>query len=166
MNRKPPPRLDPSNYIGLRAYFLTICTDQRLPVFTDSDVVEFALLQLLQCSSRYEIAVPACCFRPDHVHLLVRGETDRADLQEFVRVWKQCTGFHVKREHGIRLWQRGYYAHVLRSGESAEQKARYILENPVRAGLAVSPEDYRWIGSFTTTVQDLFERCRDDEGPT
>ena len=33
-------------------------------------------------------------------------------------------------------WQRDFFDHRLRSFESATQKARYIAENPARAGLA------------------------------
>jgi REP element-mobilizing transposase RayT len=102
---------------------------------------------------------------PDHVHLLVEGVADESNLQEFMRVWKQRTAFVAKRDRGIVLWQRGYYEHILRSDESVEQKARYILENPVRAGLVESPGDYPWIGSFVTTVEDLLQRSLDCRGP-
>lgn len=103
---------------------------------------------------------------PDHVHLLVEGTSDDSDLQEFVRVWKQQTSFAAKRSHGTALWQRGYYGHILRSDESLEQKVRYVLENPVRAGLVESPADYPWVGSFVTTLEDLLQRCHDRQGPT
>lgn len=59
------------------------------------------------------------------------------------------------------LWQRGYYEHVLRSEESALQKARYILANPVRASLVEWPTQYPWLGSFVTTTEDLLQRSQD-----
>ena len=166
MHRKPPPRLESSNYLGLHAYFLTICVEGRRQLFTDARLVAQVTVQLQQCSERYECAVIAYCFMPDHVHLLIEGRSERSDFQEFVRVWKQRTAFAAKRDRGITLWQRGYYEHVLRSDESTEQKARYLLENPVRARLVASPQDYPWIGSLTTTVEDLLQRAQDGAGPT
>jgi putative transposase len=50
------------------------------------------------------------CFMPDHSHLLVEGQDDQSDLQEFLRIWKQCSEFHVRREFGPRLWQRGFFS--------------------------------------------------------
>ena len=100
------------------------------------------------------------CFMPDHVHLLVEGVHSESNLQRFVRNWKQRTAFWFKREKRAALWQRGYYEHILRSDESVEQKARYVLENPVRAGLVEHPGDYPWLGSFVTTVDDLLTRAQ------
>ena len=39
-----------------------------------------------------------------------------------------------------RLWQPGFFDHVLRSNESYSQKWNYVRENPVRAGLVKSVE--------------------------
>lgn len=40
------------------------------------------------------------------------------------------------------LWQRGYYDHAIRKDEDAWAAARYIINNPIRACLAVSIGDY------------------------
>ena len=47
------------------------------------------------------------------------------------------------------LWQRGYYEHILRSGESLESVAWYVWLNPVRKGLVSRPQDYTFLGSTT-----------------
>ena len=43
------------------------------------------------------------------------------------------------------LWQEESFDHVLRNDESFLEKQEYIRQNPVRAGLVTSPEDYRWL---------------------
>ena len=43
------------------------------------------------------------------------------------------------------LWQEESFDHVLRTDESFLEKQEYIRQNPVRAGLVTSPEDYRWL---------------------
>jgi REP element-mobilizing transposase RayT len=43
------------------------------------------------------------------------------------------------------LWQEESFDHVLRNDESFLEKREYIRQNPVRARLVISPEDYRWL---------------------
>jgi putative transposase len=80
---------------------------------------------------------------PDHVHLLVSMSPDH-DLATTVGLWKRW----LAKKHAI-AWQFNFFDHRLRGDESADQKARYILANPVRAGLAEREEDwpYAWIAS-------------------
>jgi hypothetical protein len=44
---------------------------------------------------------------------------------------------------------------VLRDDEGTIGVAKYIVENPVRAGLVERPEDYPYLGSLTVTVREL-----------
>ena len=101
------------------------------------------------------MAVIAYCFMPDHVHLLVGGTDPRSQLPEFVRIFKQRSSFHWKRRFGSELWQRSYFERGLRSDESSIDVARYVLANPLRAGIVEAVEDYPFIGSFTMTSREL-----------
>ncbi|MCF7688183.1 MAG: hypothetical protein K9N01_07760 [Cephaloticoccus sp.] len=77
---------------------------------------------------------------PDHVHALVSFPQE-ANLLTSVRQWKN----YVARMQGIK-WQRDFFEHRLRNAESWEEKAHYIRQNPVRAGLIANAEAwaYRW----------------------
>ena len=86
---------------------------------------------------------------PDHMHLLLEGTSDDADLREAVRAWKQRTGYDWKQRTGSRLWQPGFHDRVMRDGDDARAVVAYVLRNPVRAGLVKTARDYRWSGSFT-----------------
>ena len=83
---------------------------------------------------------------PDHLHLLVEGESDTADLSRFIKGWKQATGYRYGREHGRRLWQVGYFDRVVRADEDTFRHALYILGNPIRAGLAKTIGEYPYAG--------------------
>ena len=48
----------------------------------------------------------AACVMPDHVHVLLEGARDDADLIGAVHAWKQSTAFTWKRRTGTRLWQK------------------------------------------------------------
>ena len=60
------------------------------------------------------------------------------------RAWKSCVTLRLGRG---RIWQAGFFDHLLRSDESAEQKWEYVRQNPVRAGLCDRPENYAWSGT-------------------
>jgi REP element-mobilizing transposase RayT len=82
---------------------------------------------------------------PDHLHLLVSGQ-DNSSLTDFVRHFKQLSGHQYKREYGAQLWQISYYDHVLRKEEDLLALARYIWDNPVRAGLVQDRSEYAFSG--------------------
>jgi REP element-mobilizing transposase RayT len=46
-------------------------------------------------------------------------------------------------------WQRGFFDHVIRSEESYDQKWLYVRNNPVRAGLVRSAEDWPYAGDIS-----------------
>ena len=162
MPYKPVPRLKEFSYTGLRRYSLTICVRDRKRVFVSSKAVDPVLLQLVQTSNRYQFAIIAYCFMPDHLHLLVEATADDSNLAEFVRVFKQCSSYHWKTVFGHLLWQRSYFEHVLRDDESPVKAARYILGNPLRAAIVETVEDYPFLGSMTMTVRDLLYSVSED----
>ena len=81
----------------------------------------------------------------------------RSDLRGFAGRAKQHSGADFALKHGGPLWQPGYYDRVLRQNEDARWVARYIVNNPVRAGLVVSPRDYPFLGSDVWTMDELLE---------
>jgi putative transposase len=149
------PRLPAFDYVGYYRYFLTICSFDRVRLFVADDAVEPVVTRLSQTADAYKFSVIAYCLMPDHMHALVAGEHEAADFREFVRVFKQQTAFDWKRRHTTRLWQRGYIDRVLRDEEDTFAVARYIIENPLRAGLVANPLDYPYVGSFTVSLRDL-----------
>jgi len=136
---------------------LTICTNSRSEVFTHRAIVSEMLEQIARAAAARGFAVITYCFMPDHVHLLVAGTADNSDLIAFADLVKQLTEHRYRRARRCSLWQKGYYEHVLRNDESTLAVARYILENPVRAGLVTNPRDYEFSGSLTLTREQLDE---------
>ena len=152
-----PHRLDPGAYVGVRRYFLTICTDRRGRYFTDSQIVEMAALQIHQSADREGFEILVCCFMPDHMHAVVTARVDAADFPRFARLAKQRSGFQFVRMRGRRLWQASYFDRTMRSDEDLAAVIRYIIENPVRAGLASAPAEYPYWGSQTYTREEILE---------
>lgn len=91
---------------------------------------------------------------PDHLHLLLVGG-DNSSLQDFVKIFKQESGFYFKQNYNVSLWQPSYYDHVLRKEESVGEIIHYILENPVRKGIVNDFRGYPFLGSMVFDINEL-----------
>ena len=154
------PRLPSFDYVGLYRYSVTICTFRRQRVFLNDACVDLVCTQLRIAAVENDFAIVAYCFMPDHVHLLPEGQTDGSDFLRFMRSFKQRSAFHWKQRYRGQLWQRGYIERVLRDEEDSFKLARYIFENPLRAGLVRVPEEYPYSGSFVMGTGDVLDSIR------
>ena len=103
-------------------------------------------------AGKYGFTICAYCVMPDHLRLLLTGD-EWSSLPDFMRHFKQLTGYAYSRATGGKLWQTSYWDHVLRAEEDIEDVARYVWGNPVRAGIAA---DYRsYAGSGPRPLPDL-----------
>ena len=100
---------------------------------------------ILHCADplrKYEIH--AFVVMANHVHLLV---TPLITVPELTRSLKAFTARKVNElleRTGEPLWQEETYDHWVRDDREFERIRSYIEDNPVRAGLVATPEDYPW----------------------
>jgi putative transposase len=148
-HRRVPPRLERvfSNY-DPPLYFVTFCTMHRRALL-DSLRVHDAFRKYARAGASRGAAVGRYVIMPNHVHLFVRLAPDMK-LGTWVRGLKRAMaeGLAGSGEAGAMLWQPGFFDHILRNGESYAEKWRYVLENPVRAGLAVRAETWPYQGEI------------------
>jgi putative transposase len=150
--------LDDFVYIGRIPYFLTICTHNRHRAFDDREFAHEAIAKLLRTAKRFGFAVYAYCLMPDHVHLVLLGLRDDSDFCAFVKSWNTQTGYLWRQRHHTKLWQGGYFEHILRSDVSIYLAAQYVAMNPVRAGFVDDPTKYEFTGSTECSIADLMKR--------
>jgi putative transposase len=160
-----PPRLSGFSYVGAYQYFLTVCTSGREKCFEDEPAATWMSEQITQFFEARKFAVIAFCVMPDHVHLLLEGTTDDADLRAVMHAWKLRTGFAWKQRRRGRLWQDGYYDHIVRENDSVVGIVRYILNNPFRAGLVADGAAYSFSGSSRFAQEELRDALIDWRPP-
>lgn len=74
---------------------------------------------------------------PDHLHWLIQlGET--STLSALVRTVKSVSALRIGRP----IWQAGYHDRAIRTEANVRAVARYIVANPLRAGLVARVGDY------------------------
>jgi putative transposase len=150
-----PPRISGFSYIGLRRYSLTICAYGRLSHFACGETVSVGLEQFRHSAAQHDFKILAYCFMPDHLHVVSEGCSADSDFVAFVHDAKQGSGYAFKHETGRRLWQDGYFDRVLRDEDSVLAVVRYVLSNPIRAGLAREIGDYPFCGSDVYSMDEV-----------
>jgi len=138
-----PHRLDPI-CIDQPLYFVTFATRDRRSI-PSLDGAELALQQYARCAIvKFNVALGRYVIMPDHVHLFVRGDQDLT-LSSWIGGLKRAMSVAVK---SPRLWQPGFFDHILRCDESYAEKWKYVRENPVRAGLVETADGWRYQGEI------------------
>ena len=99
-------------------------------------------------NSKYELLVN--CIMPNHVHLVVmpyedlsvsksntKGKTKEYVLADILRLIKGSTAREANKilKKGGPFWQHESYDHVVRNEKELANIIRYVLNNPVKAGL-------------------------------
>jgi REP element-mobilizing transposase RayT len=126
-----------------QVYLLTTVTYLRRPYFLDADVARLVARSLSSPERWFPSRCLAWVLMPDHWHGLVElgdGETLAVAMQRMKGVTARLTGIHDRQVKP--LWAKGFHDRALRRDESVRCAARYIVANPVRAGLAETVKDY------------------------
>ena len=101
---------------------------------------------------RYNLA--AWCVMPNHVHAVVQpfarmantGGTPvpHTELPDILHSWKSFTAKEANRllRRSGEFWQAEYYDHLIRDEADFAHAIKYVLENPVKAGL----KNWKWVG--------------------
>jgi REP element-mobilizing transposase RayT len=137
-----PPRLRGFDYSNHRTYFITFSTWDRLRIFSDPLVAAAAASIINVYGAREWYWLLAYCVMPDHIHILLRLRRLGLDLARAIATLKNEISRSAKREGRMVKWQPGFYDRVLREHDDPRFFARYVVENPVRAGLVAKYFEY------------------------
>lgn len=126
-----------------RGYVITTVTQDRLPLFTDFHLARLAIRELHACDTTGICTTLAFVLMPDHLHWLL--QLTEGTLPDLLRRYKSCSGSAINRERntpGEAVWQAGFHDHAIRDGADLQPVARYLVANPLRAGLVASVREY------------------------
>jgi REP element-mobilizing transposase RayT len=136
---------------GLTAGHAFVALDRLLDVSTHGptflrrpEIASLVVQSLRDGQNRFRrYQLHAFVVMPNHVHLLATGAVP---LHEWLRSLKGFTGHEANRLLSLKgaFWQEESYDHLLRKPDEFERIKRYIELNPVKAGLAATPQEYPW----------------------
>lgn len=125
------------------AYNITTVTAGRRLWFADWRIGRLVVAEMRRAHDAGEVKSLAFVVMPDHVHwlLALAGTSVLADVVGAFKGRSARTANRALGREGM-LWQTAYYDHALRGDEDMRRAARYIVANPLRAGLVESIGDY------------------------
>jgi REP-associated tyrosine transposase len=146
-------------WIDFPIYYITTCTRNRKAILAHDETARILLEEWQAAHNRHGWAVGRYVIMPDHVHFFCRAEIGAKTLSDFVGNWKSWTSRAINALSKPRsapaattLWQREFFDHILRSNESYTEKWNYVRENPVRANLVQSADNWLYAGQIETLM--------------
>jgi REP element-mobilizing transposase RayT len=127
------------------AYFVTFVTWDRLELTPEARQVVLDACLFFN-GKRYQIF--AVVVMPDHVHILIEpyAKNEREDWS-IGKILHSIKGYSSKQipkvmTHIGKLWQDGRHEDIIKNQEHFTRTWEYIKQNPVKAELSVTGEDY------------------------
>jgi REP element-mobilizing transposase RayT len=119
-------------------YLITTVTLDRTSLFADFLTARLVIRELAAA----DVDTLAYVLMPDHLHWLVQLRDE--PLSCVMRRMKSRSAVAVNRYLGRNgaVWQDGYHDHALRADDDVRKTARYVISNPMRAGLVDSVFEY------------------------
>ena len=126
-----------------QVYHITTCTAERRSVFREFANARCVIAALRRQHDEGFASTLAFVVMPDHLHWLMQLGAAKA-LPLVVAAVKSESARYIRQASGDRytVWQRGYFDRAMRRDEDLVAVARYIVANPLRAGLVASISEY------------------------
>ncbi|MEW6214247.1 MAG: transposase [Nitrospirota bacterium] len=122
----------------------TSVTVNREPIFEYSKALDIQLEAILFGRRQQWYYLLAFVIMPEHLHLIIIPKD-----KNISECMKSIKGFPARRINEVfgrkgSIWQSGFYDYILDSEEKVLSRIKYIEENPVRKGMVMQPEDYKY----------------------
>ncbi len=117
-----------------------------------ADERSIVLMQTRSGHDRFYTLV-ALVVMPDHIHVLLHA-LDGFDLSRILKGIKGVSARLINQNRGTsgQLWQEESFDRIIRDSMELDEKLNYIINNPVKAGLAADGWEYPWF--FVTQSTD------------
>ena len=140
-------------------HFITCSSYRRMPLLRDARKRDQFLALLEQVRKRYRFVVVGYVVMPEHIHVLLsepevgtpstvmqvlKQRTARALLPKIRKLDARQTRLFADLPGREPFWQARFYDFNVWADRKKGEKLRYMHENPVKRGLVVAPEDWRW----------------------
>ena len=124
-------------------YTVTLCCEFRKPLFANYLNARLIARELALFSKSNSLNTICYVIMPDHIHWLLQLNSD-SNLSNLIRKFKNITTYKLNKLYGAKgkIWQSNYYDHKIRSNDDLICQARYIVANPLRAGLVDNIQKY------------------------
>jgi len=140
-------------------YHVTSRGNAGEPIFRDEEDRETLLATIKKVIDRYNYLCHAYCLMDNHYHLII--ETPEGNLSKGMRqlngVYTQA--FNKKHKRAGHIFQGRYKAILIQKDSHLLEVCRYVVLNPVRAGIVKRPDEWKWSSYRGTAGQRKAHPC-------
>lgn len=145
-------------------FFVTSTTKNFTPVFQHGNCCDLLIKNINHYQKKYLFKILAYVIMPRHFHWILFLENNNGSVSDIMRDIKKYSawdilcylensnnsnllaqlGHPIKNNQKRQLWMHRFDDQVIRNEKMFWDKLRYILKNPVEAGLVDKTEDYKY----------------------
>jgi REP element-mobilizing transposase RayT len=136
-------------------YHLSTRGNNRRAIFADDFDRSTFLSHLGRLAGKYDWRVLSYCLMSNHYHLIVQlGDLGMSDCMCDLNGGYALT-YNQRHGRANHLFGRRYWDALISSESHLLECCRYVVLNPVRAGICTHPDDWPW-SSYSATVGRAF----------
>ena len=122
----------------------------RTTIFLNDDEHRLFLRLFADIVGRYDWQVHVFCLMPNHYHLVLETTVERLSAGMHALNGRHARQFNERHGRSGHLFQKRFDARIIDRDRVFRRACEYVVENPVRAGLAQRSTDWPW-GSAATS---------------
>ncbi len=156
-----------NNLTNEHFFFVTTTVVKFTPIFSDTRFCDILISNIKHYQKKYKFVVLGYVIMPSHFHWIVQVNPEYGTISEIMRDIKKFTAWQIfdlakkedeyKMEINIfsqaaaeikdqarKLWTKRFNDEVIRNQEMFWTKLNYIHNNPVKAGLVLKVEEFKY----------------------
>lgn len=144
---------------GHGTYFITASTAGKRSLFQTERMSRLFIEVLLHYRAGGRYRLHEFVLMPDHFHLLI---TPTESLERALQLIKGGFSFRARKELGFigEIWESSFHDHRVRDIGGYERYRTYIHRNPVKRGLAKSPDAYPYGSAAGFVLDEVPQRLK------
>ena len=128
------------------AYHVTSRGVARQAIHCDDEDRSLFVSLLRLTTRRWRWQLLAYCLMPNHFHLVVTSGLDRLSRGMHLLNFRYAQAYNDRYDRVGHLFQGRFATRVIETDEYFVSACEYVLDNPVRAGLCATRDDWPWLG--------------------
>jgi putative transposase len=160
------PRNRHSQFAGFNCFFITTSIFNKVEhLFLDEEICKIILENFTFYNKKYKAKLLAYVLMSNHIHFIIwfdKEEKEESPLSVYIRDFKKYVATQIinyleknnsqllhkfislEKGQKYQIWEENFDSVHLYTRKVCEEKIDYIHDNPVKAGLVMSREDYKY----------------------
>ena len=157
-------------------FFITTTVVKFIPIFNNPKFCDILISNIKHYRNKYKFTILGYVIMPTHFHWIVEVDNNAGSVSDIMRDVKKFTAWQIfdsllEEKNGMlldlfreaamdindqerKLWMKRFDDEVIRDQKMFWTKLNYIHQNPVKAGLVLKAEDYKYSSARNYTFDD------------